>query len=109
MHAQEKVYCHHALAHAPARVEVVLLLLHVVLVHLSEFVALSEPVWMHRAQGLGRKRLLTKDSAFASDNFGGIAFVVHQGLVMPAAADKLVGSVVGVAHHVCVVGVGCVS
>ena len=49
---------------------------------------------MHRAQGLGRKCLLTKGSAFASDNFGGIAFVVHQPLVMPAAADKLVDSVV---------------
>ena len=102
VHAQEQVCRHRALAQA--RVEVVRLLLHAVLVHLGRFIALSEPAWMHRAQGLGRKRLLTKGSAFASDIFGGIAFVVYQGLVMPAAADKLVGSVVGGAagaHHMC--------
>ena len=65
---------------------------------LGRFIALTEPVGIYRAQGLGRERLLTKGSAFASDNFGRIALVVHQGLVMPAAADKLVSRVVGETH-----------
>ena len=82
VHAQEQVLRHNALAQA--HVQVVRLLLHVVLVHLGGFIALSEPVGMHRAQGRGRKRLLTKGSAFASDIFCGIALVVHQGLVLPA-------------------------
>ena len=75
------------------------LLLHTVLVHLG-FIALSEPIGMHRAEGLCSRGLLTKGSAFASDIFGRILFVVHQGPVTPAAAGKLAGSVVCGAHHV---------
>ena len=67
MHAQDQVRRHNALTQA--RVEVVRLLLHAVLFHLGRFIALSEPVGTHHAQGLGRKRLLTKGSAFASDIF----------------------------------------